>query len=97
MINRCENPEAENYRFYGGRGIVVCSQWHDPAVFIADIERELGPRPDGMTLDRIDNNGDYGPGKVKWSTAKEQAANRRPYPAHRRPYRYRTGRSEVAQ
>ena len=64
---------------------MVCSEWHDPAVFIADILREIGPRPAGRypsgrplyTLDRVDNDGPYAPGKVRWATAAQQNANRR--------------------
>jgi hypothetical protein len=78
MINRCENLADPAYRNYGGRGIAVCEAWHDVRVFVADIERQLGPRPDGMTLDRIDNEaGNYEPGKVRWATAQQQASNRR--------------------
>lgn len=78
MIRRCENPKVDEYLFYGGRGITVCPEWHDVAEFITWIEANLGPRPVGMTLDRIDNDGNYEPGNVKWSTTAEQAANRRP-------------------
>jgi biotin operon repressor len=77
MLRRCENPKAHNYARYGGRGIKVCEQWHDLAVFIADIERLLGPRPEGCTLDRIENDSNYEPGQVQWATAKQQANNRR--------------------
>ena len=76
MIRRCEKPTDKHYQRYGGRGITVCPEWHDVAVFIDWIEANLGPRPEGMSLDRTDNNGPYAPGKVKWSTAKEQANNR---------------------
>jgi hypothetical protein len=80
MLARCENPRTIGYHNYGGRGISVCEWWHDPQVFITDIERILGPRPDGHSLDRIDNDGDYRPGNVRWATAMMQAANRRRFP-----------------
>lgn len=78
MLVRCEDPEAHNYRNYGGRGIRVCDRWHDLAVFVADIERWLGPRPPGMTLDRICNDHDYRLDNVRWATRSEQSRNRRP-------------------
>lgn len=76
MLDRCENPAHPGYHRYGGRDIKVCTRWHDVQLFIADIECDLGPRPDGMTLDRIDNDGNYEPGNVRWATATQQAANR---------------------
>jgi len=78
MIARCERPQAKDYDKYGGRGITVCEQWHDPRVFAADIESLIGPRPEGCTLDRKDNSGNYEPGNVQWATASAQAQNRRP-------------------
>lgn len=79
MIARCENPSDHNYPGYGGRGIAVCADWRDPSVFIAWIEANLGPRPDGMSLDRWpDNDGDYEPGNVRWATAAQQRANQGP-------------------
>lgn len=76
MLQRCENPEHDNYRWYGAKGRTVCERWHDVRLFIEDIERDLGPRPAGMTLDRIDNDGNYEPGNVRWATAAQQVANR---------------------
>lgn len=76
MLRRCENPRAHNYARYGGRGIKVCPQWHDLTTFVADIERIIGPRPKGRTLDRINPDNDYGPTNVKWSTDIEQARNK---------------------
>lgn len=76
---RCYDPEATQYRWYGARGIGVHEDWrHDAEAFITYVEQNLGPRPDGKSLDRIDNDGDYAPGNVRWATATEQAHNRRP-------------------
>ena len=80
MMMRCYDSNHAYYQHYGGRGIQVCAQWHDPARFIADIEAVIGPRPDGMTLDRPSNDGNYEPGNVRWATRSQQSRNRRPAP-----------------
>jgi hypothetical protein len=77
MMQRCENPADKNYPYYGDRGIRVTGRWRDVATFIADIERWLGPRPAGMTLDRIQNDHDYRLDNVRWATRAQQSANRR--------------------
>lgn len=79
MLRRCENPKDPAYKNYGGRGIAVCERWHDVQLFIEDLERDLGPRPAGMSIDRFpDNNGNYEPGNVRWATDIQQARNKRP-------------------
>lgn len=75
MLTRCTNPAATGYANYGGRGISVCPRWHHFANFAAD----MGIRPDGLSIDRIDNDGNYEPGNCKWSDRDEQAGNKRVY------------------
>ncbi len=76
MMERCYYVDHVAYPHYGARGITVCARWHDLANFVAD----MGPRPSGLTLDRVENDKDYEPGNCKWSTRKEQRHNQRPDP-----------------
>ena len=81
MMARCYNPLSTGYKYWGGRGITVCQEWHDVRHFIWWMEscEGIGWRPDGLTLDRIDNDGNYEPGNVRWATHYEQVHNRREY------------------
>ncbi len=78
MINRCIYPNAINYKYYGGRGIKVCERWMKYENFLADLGEIRHP----LSVDRIDNNGDYHPDNVKLSTPREQAQNKRKKSTH---------------
>jgi hypothetical protein len=73
MRQRCNNPRNKQYKDWGGRGIRICKRWNAYKNFAAD----MGPHPgDGLTLDRIDNNGDYKPSNCQWATRLQQNRNR---------------------
>lgn len=72
MKNRCLNPNAADYKYYGGRGITVCAEWMKYETFLAD----MGEPGEGLSLDRIDNNLGYSKANCRWATKQEQSRNR---------------------
>lgn len=80
MKTRCLSPTHPTYPSYGGRGITVCSRWLGKNGFV-NFLTDMGPRLPGMSLDRINSNGNYEPSNCKWSTKIEQVRNRRYFAA----------------
>ena len=78
MMQRCYNPKHNAYKNYGGRGIEVYDEWHDPEPYIFFVEAALGPKPSPeYTIDRIDNDQGYEPGNLRWADKTIQNNNKR--------------------
>jgi len=73
MLHRCNNKNSPEYKYYGARNIRVCKEWYKFENFFNDMSE----CPEGLSIDRINNNGNYEPGNCKWSTPAEQAVNKR--------------------
>lgn len=74
MLSRCTNPNAPDYPRYGGKGVTVCFQWSKN---YEQFKHDMGERPAGTTLDRIDPSGNYEPSNCRWATTREQSLNKR--------------------
>jgi hypothetical protein len=77
MINRCYNEFSASYEDYGARGITVCDRWRDPVNGYARFLADMGPRPEGFSLDRINNDGNYTPRNCRWADLATQSRNKR--------------------
>ncbi len=78
MNLRCNNPKDQGYHNYGARGITVCPEWQDvPNKYVEYVSKLPNAGKPGYSIDRIDNNGNYEPGNIKWSTTHEQNSNMR--------------------
>nr|WP_321985311.1 hypothetical protein [uncultured Lichenicoccus sp.] len=73
MRQRCGNPKSPSFQWYGARGITVCDRWNSFQAFLED----MGERPEGLSIDRIDNERGYEPGNCRWADAEAQANNKR--------------------
>ena len=73
MIRRCESPTCASYKYYGGRGITVCDEWKE----LSNFCRDMGPRPPGTSIDRINNDLGYFKENCRWADQKTQNLNRR--------------------
>jgi len=76
MLARCYNPNAHNWKWYGGKGVTVCDRWRGRSTGFDSFFSDMGQAPEGLTLERIDRHKGYGPDNCRWATWKEQAANR---------------------
>lgn len=76
MLSRCNNPNVSSYKYYGGKGVTVCERWSYPGDGFLNFIEDMGERPKGTTLDRIDVNGNYCKDNCRWASSEIQSTNR---------------------
>lgn len=91
MIDRCYNKKNKNYERYGGRGIRVCDRWREECTGVLNFSKDMGPCPEGYSLDRVDVDGDYCPDNCRWATYSTQAYNKKKVSSNK------TGRTGVCK
>ena len=82
MVQRCTYARHNRFHLYGGRGIKVCDRWRHGEDGKSGFEcflGDMGPRPEGLSIDRVDNDGNYEPGNCRWASRSDQMKNRRPF------------------
>lgn len=79
IIKRCYDTNAKDYERYGMRGIKVCDRWLNKETGFYNFLQDMGERPNGYQIDRIDVNGDYSPNNCRWVTVQENSTNKRKY------------------
>lgn len=88
VLYRCYNVKGNRYKYYGGRGIKVCKRWHD----FRNFYKDMGQPPEGLSLDRIDNNKGYSKENCRWATMAEQSKNKRSKLRHNKNiYKHKSG------
>jgi len=92
MLERCYYKKRDSYRWYGGNGVKVCDEWRGKDGFIHFLA-DMGEKPAGTSIDRIDNDGDYKPSNCRWATQREQQNNR----SSNRHIRYKGARLTLAE
>lgn len=83
MVKRCTQKNDKTYKRYGAKGITICNRWLEKPYGFKNFIEDMGPKPEGTSLDRIDNNKGYSPDNCRWATYSQQSYNRKDWSGHR--------------